>query len=198
MNLPSSFKLATSSMLCAAVVGCAGVEPARPIVVRSPAPKDYEKTVTNYLAFRIRNAPKNAEISIGAPEPGACALDGYATSTRGWVVPVLYVTRTGEVKEAIRIDAKQYYFWFLGNTIAGITPRMELCPGLGSGFESPLPAATAAVLTTGADAQRREDSADGLATKQKATTSAKKSGTSSSKARPVKRAVKSATKAKPS
>jgi hypothetical protein len=195
-------------MLCAAMVGCAGgVDPATPIVIRTPAPKNYEKTITNYLAFRIRNAPKNAEISVGAPEPGACALDGYATSTRGWVVPVLYVTRTGEVKEAIRIDAKQYYFWFLGNTIAGITPRMELCPGVGTGFESPQPnPATGALVTTAlpatTNAEPRREEADGgrKTTKLKTTAAAKKSSASSAKARPAakKKAANSGSKPKPS
>jgi len=138
MNLLSSFALAMSSALCAALVGCASTsEPATPTVVRTPPPKAYEKTITDYLAFKISGPQKNAEISFGPPEPGACALDSYATSSRGWVVPVLYVTRSGEVtgRESLRINAKQYYFWFLGNTIAGITPRIELCPGVGASFD---------------------------------------------------------------
>src|SRR6185369_9916139 len=53
-------------------------------------------TITDYLAFKIRNPQKNAEVNFGAPEPGACALDAYTTSSRGWVVPVAYLTRTGE------------------------------------------------------------------------------------------------------
>ena len=140
MNALCSFKLPICSVLCAAIVGCASnADTATPTVVRTPAPRNYEKTITDYLAFKIRNPQKNAEVSFGAPEPGACTLDAYTTSSRGWVVPVAYSTRTGEAtgKDTIRINTKQYYFWFLGNTIAGITPRIELCPGLGTGFEAP-------------------------------------------------------------
>ena len=124
------------------MVGCAAAPTRRrPTVVRTPPPENYEKTITDYLAFKIRNPQKNAEVTVGQPEPGACSLDAYTTSSRGWVVPVAYATRTGEAtgKDTIRINTKQYYFWFLGNTIAGITPRIELCPGVGSGFESPPP-----------------------------------------------------------
>jgi hypothetical protein len=162
MNSLSSFKLAISSALCAALVGCASSsDTGPPTVVRTPPPRNYEKTVTDYLAFKIRNQPKNAEVSVGPPEPGACALDAYTTSSRGWVVPVAYSTRTGEAtgKDTIRINTKQYYFWFLGNTIAGITPRIELCPGLGTGFEAP-PAPVAATPSPGSasgEAQRREE-----------------------------------------
>jgi hypothetical protein len=120
-------------------------------VVRTPPPRGYEKTITNYLAFRIRNPAKNAEISVGRPEPGPCSLDVSSASARGWVVPVAYASHTGAVtgKETIYITAKQYYFWFLGDTIAGITPRIELCPGLGSAFsESAPPVAAAGALVT--------------------------------------------------
>ena len=126
MNPLSSFKLVIYSALCAALVGCASSDDtATTTVVRTPPPRNYEKTVTDYLAFKIRNQPKNAEVTFGPPEPGACALDAYTTSSRGWVVPVAYSTRTGEAtgKDTIHINTKQYYFWFLGNTIAGITPR---------------------------------------------------------------------------
>ena len=163
MNTLSSFRLAISSALfCAALVGCASSDDAATTtVVRTPPPRNYEKTVTDYLAIKIRNQPKNAEVSFGAPEPGACTLDAYTTSSRGWVVPVAYSTRTGEAtgKDTIRINTKQYYFWFLGNTIAGITPRIELCPGLGTGFEAP-PAPVAATPSPGSasgEAQRREE-----------------------------------------
>jgi hypothetical protein len=152
MNLLSSFRLATSSAWCAALLACAGGgEPAPATVVRTLPPKGYEKTITHYLAFRIRNPQKNSEISIGQPEPGGCPLDGYLTSARGWVVPVVYATRKGEVtgRETIYITTKQYYFWFLGDTIAGITPRIELCPGVGSAFNEPTqPSPAAAGLLT--------------------------------------------------
>ena len=105
-------------------------------MVRTRAPQAYEKTITNYLAFRIRGTQKNAQLTFGQPEPGSCSLDGYVNSIRGWVVPVVHETRTGELtgKETIKITTKQYYFWFLGDTIAGITPRMELCPGIEATF----------------------------------------------------------------
>ena len=138
MNPLSSFRLLSSLALCAALVGCASSADTTPAVVRTPPPVNYEKTVTDYLAVKIRNQPKNAEVTVGQPEPGACSLDAYTTSSRGWVVPVAYSTRTGEAgKDTIRINTKQYYFWFLGSTIAGITPRIELCPGLGASFEPP-------------------------------------------------------------
>jgi len=160
MNQLSSFRLLSSLALCAALVGCASSADTTPAVVRTPPPVNYQKTVTDYLAVKIRNQPKNAEVTVGQPEPGACSLDAYTTSSRGWVVPVAYSTRTGEAgKDTIRINTKQYYFWFLGNTIAGITPRIELCPGLGTGFEAP-PAPVAATPSPGSasgEAQRREE-----------------------------------------
>jgi len=186
MNPLSSFKLAISSALCAASVGCASSDDtATTTVVRTPPPRNYEKTVTDYLAFKIRNQPKNAEVTVGPPEPGACALDAYTTSSRGWVVPVAYSTRTGEAtgKDIIHINTKQYYFWFLGNTIAGITPRIELCPGIGAGFEAP-PAPVVATAPPGSasgEAQRREEADSAAASK--AASSQKPKATSSSKAK---------------
>jgi len=211
MNLLCSFKLAASSALCVVIVGCASSADTAPAtVVRTPAPQQYEKTITDYLAFKIRNPQKNAEVSFGAPEPGACALDAYTTSSRGWVVPVAYSTHTGEAtgKETIRINTKQYYFWFLGNTIAGITPRIELCPGNGASFEAP-PSAAAAVAPTGSprpasgEAQGRDDAASAAAAKPatekpKATSSTKKGGTSSKKAPAKKKPASSAGTTKPS
>ncbi len=152
MNLPLRFRVATSSTFCAGLVACAGTgEPAPQTVVRTPPPVGYEKTITDYLAFRIRGPQKNAELRFSPPEAGACALDGYAASRRGWVVPVVYATRTGEAtgRETITINTRQYYFWFLGNTIAGITPRIESCPGIEAAFGDVAPAsATAAALQT--------------------------------------------------
>ena len=203
MNSLPSFKLAISSALCAALVGCASSADTTPTVVRTPPPQNYEKTVTDYLAFKIRNPQKNAEVTFGAPEPGACALDAYTTSSRGWVVPVAYSTRTGEAtgKDTIRINTKQYYFWFLGNTIAGITPRIELCPGIGAGFEAPPPdpaagglAATASPGSATGEAPRREEADSAGASKAasgqkpKATSSGKakkKSGNTASKTKPI-------------
>ncbi len=177
MNPLSSFRLLSSLALCAALVGCASSADTTPAVVRTPPPVNYQKTVTDYLAVKIRNQPKNAEVTVGQPEPGACSLDAYTTSSRGWVVPVAYSTRTGEAgKDTIRINTKQYYFWFLGSTIAGITPRIELCPGLGASFEPPPPSEPAAVTTTAPPAPPSEADAAAqskAATKPKATPSAK-------------------------
>jgi hypothetical protein len=141
MNLLPSLRSLSSSTLCAALVACAGTEPAAPTVARTPPPQDYEKTISNYFAFKIRGPQKNAQLNVAQPEPGSCALDGYLNSIRGWVVPVVYETRTGEPtgRETITITAKPYYFWFLGNTIAGVTPRQEQCPGVGSAFDEPAP-----------------------------------------------------------
>ena len=204
MNSLSSFKLAISSALCAALVGCASSsDTGPPTVVRTPPPRNYEKTVTDYLAFKIRNPQKNAEVTFGAPEPGACALDAYTTSSRGWVVPVAYSTRTGEAtgKDTIRINTKQYYFWFLGNTIAGITPRVELCPGNGASFEAPPTAA--AVVTTASPVSATGEGADSAAAskaagaKPKATSSTKKTGTSSAKPPVKKKPADSVSNTKP-
>jgi len=210
MNLLSCSRVAASATLCAAVIGCASVDTAPSPVVRTAPPQDYEKTITNYLAFRIRAPQKNAEISVGAPEPAACALDAYTTSSRGWVVPVAYVTRSGEVtgKDTIRINAKQYYFWFLGNTIAGITPRLELCPGLGASFESPLPdPASSAPMTaalpvsTSSDAKRQEDADSAKAAasaKPKASAPAKKASSGKAKPKAKKKTVDPLATTKPS
>jgi hypothetical protein len=205
MNALRSFKLAISSAWCVVFVGCASnADTATPTVVRTPAPRNYEKTITDYLAFKIRNPQKNAEVSFGAPEPGACALDAYTTSSRGWVVPVAYFTRSGEAtgKDTIQINTKQYYFWFLGNTIAGITPRIEVCPGNGASFEAPPnPAAAAAITPASAtgEAQRREDAGSAGAAKaaggeKPKATSTKKAG----KAPAKKKSSTSASKTKPS
>jgi hypothetical protein len=205
----SCFKCVTTAALAAVVVGCAsGVDSGPPTVVRTPPPQNYESTITNYLAFKIRGPQKNAEINVGAPEPGACSLDAYTTSSRGWVVPVAYATRSGEAtgKETIRINTKQYYFWFLGNTIAGITPRIELCPGVGASFESPpadtAPAGTAsaAAVRTSGEAQGRDDIAATSATKKDGAQGASKpaSGQKSKAAAPAKKKSSAAPKAKPS
>ena len=165
MNLLSTFRWAPSLALCAALVACAStaeLEP--PTVIRARAPQGYEKTIASYFAFRIRGPQNNAEVNVGRPEPGDCPLDWYITSQRGWVVPVVYATRTGEPtgKETIYIETKQYYFWFLQDTIAGVTSRMEVCPGATSSpwaqpsavAEGSLPAP--APLPTKPDAQSRE------------------------------------------
>jgi hypothetical protein len=126
-------------LACALLAACASTpEPAAPTVVRTRAPQDYEKTINNYLAFRLR-PQKNTRVSVAAPEPGDCPIDGTPSSIRGWVVPVTQETFSGELtgKDTIRITAKPYWFWFNGDTIAGITPRADLCPGIVSAFDDP-------------------------------------------------------------
>jgi hypothetical protein len=51
-------------------------------------------------------------------------------------VPTVYETRTREAsgKGTVNVTTKLYYFWFLGNTIAGVSSGMELCPGMGMTF----------------------------------------------------------------
>ena len=185
-----SFRSAVSSALCAAVVGCASTEDAGPpAVLRTAAPQGYEETINSFFAFRIPGPQDNAVIAVSAPEPGACPLGGYSSSSRGWVVPAVYETRTREAfgKGTVSVTAKLYYFWFLGNTIAGISPRMELCPGVGMTFGeevSPKPAAEA------------PDAAKGAAG-EKQVTDVKKAGTSSTVVRrPAKKGGSSGAKAK--
>jgi hypothetical protein len=114
------------------VAGCATRETAAEAstVTRSRAPVDYERAIGDYFSFRIPGSHKNRELSFGKPQPGGCPLGLHRSSQRGWVVPVVYVTRTGVPtgREAINITAKEHFFWFSGETIAGITPRIELCP----------------------------------------------------------------------
>jgi hypothetical protein len=193
VHMNSAFRLAVSTAVCAAVVGCASTEDAAPSpVVRTAAPKGYEQTINNFFAFRIRGPQDNAVIAVSAPEPGACPLDGYSASIRGWVVPTIYETRTREAsgKGAVHVTTKLYYFWFLGNTIAGISPRMESCPGMGMTFgEDVSPKQVAERL----DAEKvtggqNQETANGV----------KKAGTSPAVVRrPVKKAGSSGAKAKP-
>jgi hypothetical protein len=189
----SAFRLAVSSAFCAAVVGCASTEDAAPsAVVRTAAPKGYEQTINNFFAFRIRGPQDNAVIAVSAPEPGACPLDGYRTSSRGWVVPTIYETRTREAsgKGTVHVTTKQYYFWFLGNTIAGISPRMELCPGIGTTFGDDVSPKQVAERS---DAERVAGGQN-----QQAANDVKKAATSPAVVRrPVKKAGSSGAKAKP-
>src|SRR6478736_4461574 len=136
MNRFPLLRLTMASACAAVLTGCASTEDAAPSpVLRTPPPQEYEKAIDNFFAFKIRGPQDNAAISVSAPEPGACALGGYSASSRGWVVPTVYETRTRDAsgKGAVHVTTKQYYFWFLGNTIAGISPRLELCPGPGGG-----------------------------------------------------------------
>lgn len=132
----------------AALIGCAGgPDLSAGGVSRTAPPQDAEKTINNFFAFKLPGPQKNTHIGVGQAEPGDCALGGYGSSMRGWVVPVVYRTFSGELanRQTIQINEKQYYFWFHGNTIAGITRRAGLCPGLVSVFgDSETPAAAAA------------------------------------------------------
>jgi hypothetical protein len=162
MNLFSTLKLASPLALCAALAACeTTAEQAPQAAVRTRPPQGYEKTITNYLAFRIRGPQKDAEINIGAPEASACALDDFVNSSRGWVVPVVYATRTGvpSGKETINIVTRQYFFWFRGDAIAGLTPRIDLCPGAAlTEFPQPTPVADSAPATTAASPTRTDAS----------------------------------------
>jgi hypothetical protein len=189
----SVFRLAVSSAFCAAVVGCASTEDAGPPpVLRTAAPQGYEETINSFFAFRIPGPQDNAVIAVSPPEPGACALGGYSASSRGWVVPTAYETRTREAsgKGTVNVTTKLYYFWFLGNTIAGISPRIDLCPGMGMTFGeevSPKQAGEGPDAAKVAGGEKQETAND-----------AKKAGTSSAVARrPVKKAGSSGANAKP-
>jgi hypothetical protein len=114
------------------LAGCASTapEPQAPVVIRGRAPVGFEKTIRDYFAFRMPEPQTNVEVSFGKPEPGGCPLGLGRNSERGWVVPVVYATRRGAPtgREAINITGREYYFWFVTDTIAGVTTKMELCP----------------------------------------------------------------------
>lgn len=188
-RVPIADGRALSSLLaCALLAACAtSQEPAAPQVVRTRAPQNYEKTINNYLAFRLR-PQKNTRISVAPPEPGDCPIDGTPSSIRGWVVPVTQETFSGELtgKDTIRITAKPYWFWFNGDTIAGITPRADLCPGIVSAFDDPYkarPATTTAVEAPVAPVAARAEPAESTrkpaSTAKHTTKSTKKKPTSS-------------------
>ncbi len=165
MTLFPTFRSLFASAMCAALAACAGsADPLPSTEVRTSPPRDYERTIDNFLAFSGRAPQKNAKVSIGQPEPGNCAVDVYARSARGWVVPVVYETFSGELngKDVIQITAKPYYIWFLGNTIAGVTPRLDLCPGPGIGFGDtggrPVQPAFGAPTVRGSPAERIDSS----------------------------------------
>ena len=100
------------------------------VIDRTRAPVNYEQTIRSYLALTTKGAQKNRPVSVGTPEPGGCAVGGYRTSDRGWVVPVTSASRSGELtgREPINITANTRYFWFREDTIYGVTPRIEECP----------------------------------------------------------------------
>ena len=186
----------------ALLAACASSEPAAPTVVRARAPVAYEKTINNYFAFRPR-PQKNTRINVASPEPGDCPLDGTPSSIRGWVVPVTQETFSGELtgKDTIRITAKPYWFWFNGETIAGITPRADLCPGIVSAFDDARPRTTttsvaAPVVPVAARADAVAPSRASVPAKRSAANSAKKKPTSST-AKPANAATKAKEPAPP-
>lgn len=147
MSLMPRCRCLLAAMPCAALIACAATtDLSVTAVARTAAPQDYEKTITNFFAFKLPGPQKNTHIAVAQPEPGDCALGRYSTSMRGWVVPVFYRTFSGELAsgDTIQINEKQYYFWFHGNTIAGISRRLELCPGLGTAFGDSDPSAAVA------------------------------------------------------
>ena len=112
---------------CAVLAACAtSPEPAAPTVVRTRAPVAYEKTIDNYLAFRLRNPQKNTRISVAPAEPGDCPIDGRPQSIRGWVVPVTHETFSGELTGKVErlenaID---------GQGAGGTGPQIPAPPGI--------------------------------------------------------------------
>jgi len=197
MDLFSTFKRASSLALCVALAACeTTADQAASAPARTRAPQGYEKAISNYLAFRIRGPQNNAEINIGTPEPSACALDSFVNSNRGWVVPVVYATRSGvpSGKETINITTRQYYFWFMGETIAGLTSRIDLCPGAAlTEFPQPPPVAEGALVTAAAASSPAKAEASGregaAAQKPASANKAKKTAPSSGGGgKPVKKA----------
>ena len=121
----------TAAAALALLAGCASTpQPEAPVVIRGRAPVAYEKTIRDYFAFRMPEPQANVEISVGKPEPGTCALGIGRNSERGWVVPVVYATRRGAPtgRESINITGREYYFWFVVDTISGITTKSGICP----------------------------------------------------------------------
>jgi len=114
------------------LAGCAspGGDPKNAVVDRTRPPVDYEKSINTFFDLRMKGSRKNRELAIGKPEPGGCPLGGHKSSERGWVVPVVFTTRTGKPgdKEGVQINSKEQFFWFREDTIYGVTPKMELCP----------------------------------------------------------------------
>jgi len=179
-NLFADGRALSPALACALLAACAtSSEPQAPAVARTRAPEAYEKTVNNYLAFKLR-PQKNSRIIVSPPEPNDCPIDGTPQSIRGWVVPVTRETFSGELtgKDTIRITAKPYWFWFSGETIAGVSSRADLCPGVVSAFDDadkarPPTTTTAPPPPPSARAEPAEASAKpAKTTKKKPTTSA--------------------------
>ena len=130
-TLPAPASILAWATAAALLGGCASSgEVETGVVDRTRAPVDYENTINNYFAFTIRNPPKNRKVAVSAPLPGGCPVGGQVSSERGWVVPVSYTTYSGTPngKDIITIVTRDYFFWFRQDTIAGVTPKMEICP----------------------------------------------------------------------
>ena len=89
MSLTPRCRCLLAAMPCAALIACAAAtDLSVTAVARTAAPQDYEKTITNFFAFKLPGPQKNTYIAVAQPEPGDCAVGRYSTSMRGWVVPV--------------------------------------------------------------------------------------------------------------
>ena len=134
LTLPatSSALTALTALTClAALAGCASPgQLEQGVVDRTRAPVNYETTINSYFAFTIKNPPKNRKVEVSAPLPGGCPVGGHPSSERGWVVPVRYTTFSGVPggKDILTIVTREYFFWFRQDTIAGVTPKIEICP----------------------------------------------------------------------
>jgi hypothetical protein len=94
-------------------------------VVRTRAPINYEKTITNFYDLTIAGPQTGRELQFGAPERGTCSMSSRNQSGHlGWVVPVQYKTKAADN----RVTITTQFFWFSEETIKGVTRRMELCP----------------------------------------------------------------------
>ena len=125
------FATALTVAIAACVAACSSTPVLEaPIQVRTRAPVNYEKSITNFFDLTIRGAQPNRILTFGKPEPGGCPVGGHASSELGWVVPVQYATRTGAPgqESGVAVKGREYYFWFRQETIYGVTPKMELCP----------------------------------------------------------------------
>lgn len=122
-------KIAAASAIVLAFlsVGCATQPIPEPTsqVVRTRAPVDYQRAITNFYDLTIAGPQKGRELQFGEPEPGACPMSTRnASGHLGWVVPVQYKTKAADS----RVTITTQFFWFSAETIKGVTRRMELCP----------------------------------------------------------------------
>ena len=153
-------QVGVSSALCAALVGCASSADTTPAVVRTPPPQTTKRRSPTTWRSRSgirRRTPRSPSVArAGCLRPGRVH---HLEPGLGRAGGLLHAHRRSDGKDTIRINTKQYYFWFLGNTIAGITPRIELCPGIGASFEAPPTAAAVATTASPVPPSGRADRA---------------------------------------